>query len=252
MTTALVPDGHSRVWWARPQQPPADTVSGVLSPPELERALRFHRDADRRRFLTACLLLRMTAAAHLDLAPHQVHIDRRCPDCGKPHGKPHIVHPAGPLHASVSHSGDRIAVALSTAGPIGVDVEQVPDAPVNELIRSALTPAEQDIVRSLPEQHQHAAFTRMWVIKEAVLKATGHGLRVPPRHVHVSHPHQPPALLEWPLDIPVDQVRLRPLDPGPGYAGMIATITGDGPVPVMESEVGDVARMPFTAVGIAA
>ncbi|GAA1272760.1 4'-phosphopantetheinyl transferase superfamily protein [Sphaerisporangium rubeum] len=252
MTTALVPDGHSRVWWATPQQPPADTVSGVLSPPELERAMRFHRDADRRRFLTACLLLRAAAAAHLDIAPHQVHVERRCPDCGKPHGKPHILHTPEPLYASVSHSGDRVAVALSTAGPIGVDVEQIPDAPVNELIRSALTPAEQDFVRSLPERHQHAAFTRIWVIKEAVLKATGHGLRVPPRHVSVSYPHQPPALLDWPLDVPVDELRLSALDPGPGYAGMIATISGAGPVSVMEAEVDDLTRMPFTTIGIAA
>ncbi|MFC6081813.1 4'-phosphopantetheinyl transferase family protein [Sphaerisporangium aureirubrum] len=252
MTTALVPTGHSRVWWASPQQPPADTVTGVLSPPELERALRFHRDADRRRFLTACLLLRMAAAAHLDIAPHQVHVERRCPDCGKPHGKPHILHTPSPLYASVSHSGDRVAVALSTAGPIGVDVEQIPDAPVNELIRSALTPAEQDIVRSMPEQNQHAAFTRIWVVKEAVLKATGHGLRIPPRHVHVSHPYQPPALLEWPLDIPVEHLRLQALDPGVGYAGMIATIADVAPVTVTESEVGDLARMPFSELGIAA
>lgn len=40
----------------------------------------------------------------------------------------------------------------------------------------------------------------MWARKEAVLKATGHGLVVDPSQVVVSGPHQPAALVQWKAD----------------------------------------------------
>ena len=42
-----------------------------------------------------------------------------------------------------------------------------------------------------------AARARMWSRKEAILKATGHGLVVDPSQVVVSSPDAPAALLEW-------------------------------------------------------
>ena len=77
----------------------------------------------------------------------------------------------------------------------------------------------------------------MWVRKEAVLKATGHGLRIPPDQVEVSGPGEDPALLGWPLDIDPASVDLHTLDPGDGYAGAVALLADGRPVKIYEVPV---------------
>jgi 4'-phosphopantetheinyl transferase len=228
--------GECRVWWADPHRHPAEDLVHVLSPAEQERASGYHREQDRRRFVTGGWLLRTAAAAFLGVHPAAVPVVRSCPQCDRPHGKPRISRgsPPAELHVSVSHSGDRVAVALSTAGPVGVDVEAVPTGPPEELARRALSPAERAYLADLPAHAQNAAFARLWVCKEAALKAAGHGLRVPPSEVRISRPHTDPTLVGWPLeDIPPDGVRLHPLTPGPGYHAAVAVITA-GAVTVTE------------------
>jgi phosphopantetheinyl transferase len=50
---------------------------------------------------------------------------------GRHHGRPRL--PGTGLHASISHSGATVAVAVSSAGAVGVDVQQVVDDSVQEL-----------------------------------------------------------------------------------------------------------------------
>ena len=227
--------GECHVWWADPEAMPLETLLGVLDGNELKRAASYRREPDRRRFLTASWLLRTVAGAQLGIRPEKVPIERRCgkAGCDKLHGRPFIL-TGDALHASISHSGGRVAVALTTAGPVGVDVEELPTAPVGELVRCALSQAEQAVLYSLPERDQQAGFARMWVCKEAVLKATGHGLRIPPDKVEVSGPLEDPSLLAWPLDIAPGAVRITPVYPGDGYTGVVAVITDDSPPVVSE------------------
>ncbi|MEO3867475.1 4'-phosphopantetheinyl transferase superfamily protein [Nonomuraea sp. B12E4] len=215
-----------RVWWADPRNRSEDELAEALDGHERARAERYLNEDDRRRFLTACWLLRTKAAAQLGTEPEDVPVDRSCPDCGKPHGKPRIrTRGMESLYVSVSHSADRIAVALTSVAPVGVDVELIPDVPIDELAGSALSPGERAVLRWMPPHLQHAAFTRMWVCKEAALKATGHGLRIPPDQVHVSHPDTPPALLAWPIEVPPSTVGLQPLDAGPDYRAVVALLS---------------------------
>lgn len=225
MIVTVVGTGECHVWWADPEDRPTESLMAVLSDRELERAARFRRDADRRRFLTGSWLLRTTCAAQLGIRPEDVVVDRACPDCDRYHGKPQI-RAELPLHCSVSHSGERVVVALTTEGPVGVDVEAVPATPVEELARGALTPRERAALEAFPPAGRYEAFTKVWVRKEAALKATGHGLRISPNKVEVSGPEEEPELLSWPLDIPPAEVRFRRLSPGPGYVGAIAVIGG--------------------------
>src|SRR5215470_4070475 len=94
------------VWWASPRLA-LPWHRTFLTPPEIERAKAFRRDEDRNRFVTANALLHLAAGRHLGAQPA---IDRECPRCGGPHGKPLI----DGLHASVSHSGDLIVVAITS------------------------------------------------------------------------------------------------------------------------------------------
>ncbi|MCF6476640.1 4'-phosphopantetheinyl transferase superfamily protein, partial [Nonomuraea sp. MG754425] len=141
-----------------------------------------------------------------------------------------------PLHTSTSHSADRVTVALTTDGPIGIDVEAVPDEPVDGMARCALTARERALLEKIPPEERYEAFAKLWVRKEAALKATGLGLRISPLKVEVSGPDEPPALLGWPLDIPPENVRFQPLSPGPGYVATVATIT-DRPIEAVEFHV---------------
>lgn len=233
---ALGPN-ECRVWWADPQNRHEDELTGHLDKTEQARAERYHHEEDRRRFLTAVWLVRTKAASELGIDPADVPIDRRCTDCGKAHGKPRIrVGDLDLLHISVSHSADRVAVAFTPVAPVGVDVELIPDVPIRELAGSALSAGERAMLRWMPPHEQHAAFTRMWVCKEAALKATGHGLRIPPDKVHVSHPDAPPALLAWPVDVPVGDVGLYPIDAGPGYKAVVALLSPE-PVTITQKYV---------------
>jgi 4'-phosphopantetheinyl transferase len=105
-----------------------------------------------------------------------VAVDRTCPRCGEPHGKPHLrlaERPplAGALNLSIAHVGQWVAVAPSSAGPVGVDIEELPVA-TDEKLRSV---APSSTERAWSPEIDPATFLRYWVRKEAVVKASGDG-----------------------------------------------------------------------------
>jgi 4'-phosphopantetheinyl transferase len=95
--------------------------------------------------------------------------------------EPRLSHSAGgqPLVAglgvSVSHTHDLVAVAASTDGPIGVDLEEVQPRQVQELADRWFAPEELAWMSGQPNQLD--GFLRLWTAKEAVGKALGRGLR---------------------------------------------------------------------------
>src|SRR5690606_38644752 len=86
--------------------------------------------------------------------------------------------PAHPdLHFNLSHSGSIMALAVTRAGPVGVDVERI-DASrsMEELVARNFAPGEQAAFLALPEGERTDAFFEIWTRKEAFLKVTGEGL----------------------------------------------------------------------------
>jgi 4'-phosphopantetheinyl transferase len=221
--------GRCIVWLATP---PADAASlvALLDPIERSRRERYRNPADRHRFTVGAVVLRRAVARHLSIAdPAAVHVDRTCPDCGRPHGRPRIDR-AG-VHVSVSHSGHRVAVAVTAAGDVGVDVEQV-RAGYEELLEAACAPEER------PQVADAHDFARLWTRKEAVLKATGAGLRIAPSDVVVAGPRDEPSLLALAGATP-PACRLHDLDVGPDHAGAVAVLTDAA----VELEVRDAAEL---------
>jgi hypothetical protein len=71
-------------------------------------------------------------------------------------------------------------------GPIGIDIESVARmtrAPVDAV---ALHPLELDALAQLEPAVRDLARTVQWTRKEALLKATGFGLRIPPASIALS------------------------------------------------------------------
>src|SRR6266571_4204656 len=88
-----------------------------------------------------------------------------------------------------------------------------------------LAAEELALLRQLPPPEQPAGFASYWVRKEAVVKATGDGLRARLAGLVVSDPMAGPRLLRWDErpDIP-GRVTLRTLSPGGGYAACVALL----------------------------
>ena len=108
------------VWWCdlRMSRPASVELAGrVLSPDERERAARFVRAADRRRFILAPGMLRHVLAAYAGRRPDAIAFEYL------PHGKPRIAGPPRALEFNLSHSNDIVVCACANGREVGVDVE---------------------------------------------------------------------------------------------------------------------------------
>ncbi|MEO3937651.1 4'-phosphopantetheinyl transferase superfamily protein [Dermatophilaceae bacterium Soc4.6] len=168
-------------------------------------------------------LLVRAVARHLEVAPLRVRIDSLCPVCGSSdHGRPVLAEPAGTrLHLSLSRAPGLAAVALTEAGPVGVDLEEVARTAFAGFAAVALHPAEH----AGTQQDRGCVWTR----KEAFLKAVGTGLELNPRTIRVSEPGRRPAVLEAPEGLTDSPSWLEDLPLPPGYAGATAVLAAARP-----------------------
>lgn len=122
------------------------------------------------------------------------------------------------LWAGLSRAPGLVVVAISDAGPVGVDVEAAGAADFAGFDGVALHSGE---TASTPGER-----TTIWVRKEATLKALGLGLRLDPRRLRVSAPAEPAALLACDDErvLPRDPVWLDDVDVGAGYQAAVALI----------------------------
>jgi 4'-phosphopantetheinyl transferase len=87
------------------------------------------------------------------------------------------------VELSITHSGDLVGVAIADV-PVGIDVERIdPALDVDVLARMVLTPDEAQELKEYDGLNKIRAFTTYWTRKEAVVKATGEGLRTDLRSV---------------------------------------------------------------------
>ncbi len=189
----------------------------------------------------AWALAGVVLAQHLGVDAAQLRFTRTCRACGRTdHGKPTLVGlPGRPaVQFSLSHSGDRVAVGVTEAGSVGVDVEAESATRFSGFGDVALSPAEAAVVRSLPAPRRPAAQARYWTRKEAVLKATGHGLTIDPASIEVSAPDGYPRLLRWSGAGTIPAVTLFDVEVGPGYAACVA-VASPSPLSVSVSDVTD-------------
>lgn len=138
---------------------------GALGAPERERADAFHAAADAADFVAAHLLARECVTALTGVVP--VRLGQHCATCGGPHGKPYVRGLSG-VHVSWSHSRGHVA-AVAAQVPVGVDLEtRTRPHDVARLVRRTATPGEA--AQILRDGDPEAAYLRMWVAKESLVK----------------------------------------------------------------------------------
>jgi 4'-phosphopantetheinyl transferase len=210
--------GECQLWWARADMA-APHLLELLDEGERERFGRFRRAQDRALYLVAHALARRVLAAHAHSAPDAVSYV-----IGEL-GKPRPDGAARGLELSLSHSGERAAVAVTRAVPVGVDVERVGADPEPALVRSVLSDAERAAFAALAPHDRPAAFARYWARKEAVLKATGDGLAVSPVLLSLTPPDAAPAVVDWSgARRPAEPLWLYDVRAGSGHAGALAAV----------------------------
>ena len=207
------------VRWALPADEP--DMRDLLDGGERDRYERFVRAEDKARFVTGRYLARTTLAEAIGLDPRSIRFTTECPHCGGAHGKPRL--PGTGLDFSLSHSGDRVVLVLAEGAEVGVDVEQERDREIDRLAKTVLTPAERTALAAMDDRVR--GFHCYWSRKEALLKATGHGLAAPMTDIHVSAPDEPAQVVSWSGEAAVSPVRLTDLTPGAGYAAAAAVLT---------------------------
>ena len=150
-------------------QPWLAQAAALIDVQEAARVARQRLQANREVLVLAYALHRLLLSQVLGCASGDVPLGRDAKGCPRLHDDR--------LFTSLSHAGQRVAIAIAGAGPVGIDVEPASRAP--EMPELAVRVAHPDELRGLAGLAPGAlgeALLGMWVCKEALLKAAGIGL----------------------------------------------------------------------------
>lgn len=174
-------------------------LKGRLNQVEQRRSKEFYRLADRREYVASHALLRILFAEWLLDHPDRFLLSP-CIEGGKPQ-----LHHAGSRHVdfSLSHTTSLVAVAVTTDGCVGVDVEDLDRALAAGFTELAFSANEMRWLDGHEPQEKHNNVLHLWTLKEAVLKAVGCGLACEPSFIEVSL--DPPRLVSAPAILVADR-----------------------------------------------
>lgn len=198
-----------------------DSLSGILSADELERAGRFRFERDQKRFIVAHGMLRQILGQYLGKKPHGLRFEYSS------HGKPELASEPGydTLSFNLSHSGAYALYAVTRGRKIGIDIEQVRDeVTVEQIARRFFSGDEISWLEKIPKEKRTEVFFQYWTRKEAFLKAMGEGFSFPMEQCDVSLIN---GEVLSPIKFPEDNRKNsnwygQDLFPGHGYAAAIA------------------------------
>ncbi|MCQ6272911.1 4'-phosphopantetheinyl transferase superfamily protein [Pseudarthrobacter sp. R1] len=167
----------------------------LLEESELARSTTFRSPTRRDAFTAGRIALRLHISALTGDSPKSLKADYFCPVCSNPtdpgHGIPRYQLPSSNarLRVSLSRSGNWCLLAASLnhgIAAIGVDIENGAAADFDGFASLAMTANERGLLQKAPPAMTAKLQTRLWVRKEAVLKALGTGLATAPSLIDVS------------------------------------------------------------------
>lgn len=145
-------------------------ASMLLDAAENMRMQRKRKQGDREILTLAYALHRLLLGQVLGMDPMVVPLWRDAAGCPRV-GDGNIV------HTSLSHADGLVALAVSKAGPVGVDVESIARVDMlPEMADSICDPSERVDLQEVAADARGLALLALWVRKEALLKAEGIGL----------------------------------------------------------------------------
>ncbi len=216
-------ESHVDVWSiylvAKPEG--VEKLRTTLSHEEDAHGARFRKREDRVRYIIAHGALRQVLESYTGISAAELRFERGIG------GKPFLAVPDdAPLNFNLSHSGDRALIAVAKGRPVGVDIERIdPDVDAVGIAARFFSRAEHAALLAADEAVRLQKFFRLWVCKEAYIKARGESIsgRLATFSIDVSDetdvrlsedalaPHAPQR---W-------HIRLLKIDPS-GYAAAVA------------------------------
>ena len=152
----------------------------LLSQNEQERAARFLKPDDQRRFRAAHASVRQILSQYVNEPPLSLVFGATT--TGKPFlqalGRPHDV------AFNLSHSGHHGLLAVTRNREVGIDIEierNLDD--LVEMARQIMSPSEFRHFQTTDVHFAGEAFLSLWTRKEALLKAMGTGFSTDPRDI---------------------------------------------------------------------
>lgn len=172
--------------------PEATIEQGLLLDPfEQSRASKLQLETARQRYIAVHAQLRVLLANTVNANPQQLRITRN------QYGKPYLSdYPE--VAFNLSHTANKLAVVIGFNCQLGVDIEQVkPRDNVTALVARCFAEEEQAYWQQQPMAEKLRAFYRLWVRKEALVKAIGRGIALGLSQC-VINPENPSRLLRLP------------------------------------------------------
>lgn len=147
------------------------TLEEKLSSVEMEKFNAFKDGPSSWGFAVGRLITREVISQIYEIKPSEVSIQI------EESGRPRIEYPGG-LGVSISHSGPFVALALSSDGECGVDIESSEGLPACLPIHDRFFSTQEKLwlEEAGNRSDKGQRFLRLWTRKEAYLKATGQGL----------------------------------------------------------------------------
>jgi 4'-phosphopantetheinyl transferase len=160
-----------------------EQLKSNLSEHDKARAHRFVFERDRDAFTCARGILRELLGRYLGCRPYTIEFEYG--DYGKPilAGR----HTGDPIQFNLSHSRGVAIYGFAVNRKIGVDVELVRQEPRrDEIAERYFSRRETEELRHSSEDQRTEMFFLCWTRKEAYVKATGLGMKIPLQSFDVS------------------------------------------------------------------
>ena len=149
----------------------------LLSEQRREQTLKFKHEQGRRTCAAAYLLLCEGLRKEYGITEPPVFVYGE-------HGKPAIVGQPH-IHFNLSHCREAALCVLADR-PVGCDIETIREYK-DSLVHYTMN--DEEIRQIQAAERPDVAFTRLWTMKEAVLKLSGEGLRSDMKHVLTGTEH---------------------------------------------------------------
>lgn len=162
----------------------------LLDQSENGRAALLKCERARQRTIAGRGMLREILGGYLGIEANAVQL------AAGGHGKPFLVAAKARLCFNLAHSGDDFLLVVAANREVGVDIETIdPGKPLSQMAGMVFSRQEQEQWSALASPRREEAFYRVWVRKEACLKACGRGFSLPANSVEISPAHEPTAAM---------------------------------------------------------
>ncbi|XP_010543787.1 PREDICTED: uncharacterized protein LOC104816589 isoform X2 [Tarenaya hassleriana] len=183
---------EAHLWYVLPDEVKSESLlrqySELLSPCEKDNVLQMRGDDLKKKALLARALVRTTISRYLvnnEVDPRSLKFKKNI------YGKPEVDwqddekcanNPS--LHFNLSHTSSLIACGVTVNVPIGIDVEDKRRSITHDVLafaRRYFSSDEVNFLSSLPDAEvQREEFIKLWILKEAYVKALGRGFSASP------------------------------------------------------------------------